>query len=887
MNMSESRNTSSGIRTFVLKDEKNGSKKILSPAYMKIYEVIERLNTNTEKGLSFQTVQKRRKKTGLNLLYPEFKRTFVSAFMDHIKSVVSILLALSLFVFFAFYRDASYLICAFLVSASVFFDCVLEHIASLNFKKARKSASLKTHVKRNGKLYLSDSRFLVPGDLVFLQKGSIVPADVRLFESNALSVLETPINGVEAPVSKIARDIGSDEVLDDSAENMAYAGSIVCEGSGWGIVCFVGADTKFNSVPKNKHNNVPAIFKYVYSVSSMLSISSSFFGVLMLVLGLFFSSHLSYTFLFSLAVAFCSFCDTLVSFAALSFSSGLCELNKKGAVLRNLSAIEPLAFTDSLLVRQNTVFPINKTEVEGIFLGLDDVTNCEQEKKILKYFLICSNVEKKISKNGNKKFAFEGRQNAVATAIYSEKAGIDYDSLRDEFLITESDKSEGGEFSYLLAYESGQKYLFVKGMAADVLQLCKYHETMQGIKTITQNDMENYYYFASSQTNDTGYVVALAKCETGLDRLEDYDDRKVLTLCGFIRFKTYFGIDYLKDVSECKKAGIDICMFSSDAYMKAYNLGRNYGIFQKNDQVVAEEMVNASSYEEFLEEIPKYKLFMYFSPSVFKDVIIAKKAKGSTVAVTAESTADLNVMKNADISFVVDSESSEMIKQSSDVILSSGGFDKLNVVISGAKKIYRRIHSLCEFGVYNYICFLLLYFFGSIFGIEYRVHDFLISSVLISGIVSCFIAVCKEPKKQYHSSLKKRKKTAEPRSFAISLVLGIECSICCTVVFLNVKGNAGFSSVLITFAIFAIVAALTILNEGKPFYKSLWGLNWSLAVMLVLLALLLLAIIAVPLFANSLSYGLPIWKDVAFSVVFPILVHVLNVFALKFIDKQK
>ena len=117
--MSTNKRSSSGIRTFVVNGGNKETSKNFKPAFMSILEVIGHLNTNTETGLSFQTAQKRRKKLGLNLLYPEFKRTFASSFVDHLKAVVTVLLALSLFVYYTFYREFNYLLCAVLVTASI------------------------------------------------------------------------------------------------------------------------------------------------------------------------------------------------------------------------------------------------------------------------------------------------------------------------------------------------------------------------------------------------------------------------------------------------------------------------------------------------------------------------------------------------------------------------------------------------------------------------------------------------------------------------------------------------------------------------------------------------------------------------------------------------
>lgn len=878
-------NTMNGIRTFVPGGSNAENRKSFSPWYMSIFEVVEVLNTNTEKGLSLQEAQKRRKKTGLNLLYPEFKRSFKSALVDHVKSVISILFTLSLFVFYLFSQDSQYFISATIVFISILFDCIIEHIASVKLSNSRKSASLKAYVRRNGALYSVDSRHLVPGDVVFLQKGSIVPADIRLFDTNGLVVLETPINSSEKPINKIAKDIfGESDYSKETPVNMAYAGSIVNEGSGWGIVCFTGVQTRFTKVPKNKHSNVPALFKYVYSVTSMLSIISAFLGAFMLVSGLFFSSFLAKHFLFTLTVAVCSLCDSVVSFSALSFSNGLSEMKKNGAVLRNMSAIEEISFLDTILAHQNTLFPIQKTELESVFVGTDIVDGNEKQR-IIKYYLLCSDIKKQLSKKGENGLFFEGKQNTVAAALYAESVGLNVDSVKSDFLVTEVRHVENNDFSSLLAYENGQKYLFLKGEARDVLPLCKYHYTINGLKTLTPDNEEMYEDFILSNTNETGYLIAVAKCETAIDKLSEYENRKVLTLCGFIKFKTYFGINYLKEVFDFENSKIDICMFSSDAYLKAYNLGKNSGIFQKNSQVITEEELRYMSADEFESNLPSYRLFLNFSSTLFNKILVKKRKDGEKVGVSAESTDDLKSMKNSNVSFVVDSESSEMIKQASDVILSAGGFDKIGKVIFTSKKVYRRIHSICEYFVYNYSFALFLYILGVVFNLQYRIHDFVIPFVLCSSIIAFFLSTVPISQKQNYSKPFKRKTSVSPLAYINSYVLGFLSSVFCVILSFAFKNVSSYSVSLICCTLLSFFSAIIILNDGEPFYKKFLGFNVFSLIPLFILSLIVASLILFTNVSSLFGYSIPSMASVVTSVIVSFGVFVVSPYLLKSINK--
>ena len=119
-------------------------------------------------------------------------------------------------------------------------------------------------------------------------------------------------------------------------------------------------------------------------------------------------------------------CDSLVSFSLLSFSNGVKEMQNNGAILRNLSALENIAFTNSLLVHQNTVFPIIKTEIDSVCLGIDEAGGTEYEKLIVKYYLLCSRYDKK----SDEKTRIQKRKRDFSRCVSRKRGQSDAVSLR-------------------------------------------------------------------------------------------------------------------------------------------------------------------------------------------------------------------------------------------------------------------------------------------------------------------------------------------------------------------------------------------------------------------------------------------------------------------------
>ncbi|MBO7254481.1 MAG: cation-transporting P-type ATPase, partial [Clostridia bacterium] len=301
----------------------------------------------------------------------------------------------------------------------------------------------------------------------------------------------------------------------------------------------------------------------------------------------------------------------------------------------------------------------------------------------------------------------------------------------------------------------------------------------------------------------------------------------------------------------------------------------------KNNEVITEEELSYMSSEEFDDSLSSYKLFLNFPPQMFNKVVSDKKSSGKIVAISAESTNDLAAMKSSNVSFVIKGENSEMIKQASDVVLNSGGFDKINNVFSASKKIYRRIHSICEYNVYNYVSIFFIFFIGLVFDLQYRGYDFLVASVFISGIISFYLSTISMPKKHKYTIPKKRKKSVDLSEFSLAAILGIECSVCSSLLCIIFNGESTPAIFLICYSTFSILAAITILNDGIPFYKYFIGINLKALITIIVILIIISALMFFPPFISVFSYGTVSLNALAASLILPCFVYAFNIFALK------
>ena len=180
----------------------NNNENVFDPPRMRPYEVLEYFATDMNVGLDEKTVKSRRSESGRNELYPYLKLGFRDSVKTQMMGIMSVLFAAMCVMIYFFTPHPMYIVFAVTVVALTIANGIVEHIAGQKLELVKKQSSLRTTVLRDGKKRVIDSRSLVLGDIVLLERGSIVPADCRLLESNKLTVLETPVSGEEDEVFK-------------------------------------------------------------------------------------------------------------------------------------------------------------------------------------------------------------------------------------------------------------------------------------------------------------------------------------------------------------------------------------------------------------------------------------------------------------------------------------------------------------------------------------------------------------------------------------------------------------------------------------------------------------------------------------------------------------
>ncbi|MBO4452812.1 MAG: cation-transporting P-type ATPase, partial [Clostridia bacterium] len=350
---------------------------VFSPEEMLPFEVAEALESDLVAGKTEKQVKKAKRRFGANELRSDFHLSFRESLKNQLKGMIGVFLALSSLVMFAFHPDEPTYVCmAAVITAIMFFNAFMELRASRALKTPKKYSSLKAKVIRDGEETTIDSLNLIPGDLINVESGMMVPADCRLVDDFGLAVLETHVSGKEGSVTKDSTYIADGP--EPVCGNMIYAGSIVTSGHASAIVCRTGEETMMRKMHPAREDYIPGLLKYVISLCRFTSAASAVICLVLLFIGIAAGADITKWFICALAIGASSLCDGMVSLCASSLGFGAKKMANDGMVIKNYGSIQTLAAVNTVMCGRNIAFPPRRIALTGLYFS---GRNYDREKR--------------------------------------------------------------------------------------------------------------------------------------------------------------------------------------------------------------------------------------------------------------------------------------------------------------------------------------------------------------------------------------------------------------------------------------------------------------------------------------------------------------------------
>lgn len=699
-------------------------------------ELIKELGTDTGQGLSQQEVQKKRQQYGENKLQEKKAKTIWHMALDQFKDAMVIILIIAAVLAMALgeFFDGSFIIAIVIINAIL--GVAQENKASNALKALKEMAAPQAKVLREGQLVKVASTALVPGDVVLLEAGDYIPADLRLVDSVNLKIEEAALTGESVPVEKNADvEIQEGAPLGDR-HNMAYMSTIVTYGRGKGIVVGTGMKTEIGHIA-NMLNDVEEegtpLQKKLEQFGKILGIVCLVICGVIFGLGLYRGQPLLEIFMTAVSLAVAAIPEGLPAVVTVVLALGMQRMIKRHAIVKRLAAVETLGSTTVICTDKTGTLTQNKMVVTRIFDGesvwdvsgtgysTDGQITCEgQEHKsetlerILQSAVLCNDA--KIQKEQED---IIGDPTEGALVVLGAKGGYPLEELNNQYpRVDEFPFDSDRKLMSTIHQREGGRVMYTKGGPDVIMARCTRTIEKGKIVPLTEMHKEKMQQindqFASHALRVLGY--AYKPIESEVDIHDEEQDLIFLGLTGMMDPPRDEARDAIKI---CKRAGIRTVMITGDHKSTASAIAENLGIIDNVDQAMSGSEIDQYSEEEFIKKVKGINVFARVSPEHKVRIVKAIKASGEVASMTGDGVNDAPALKQADIGVAMGITGTDVAKEAADMVLTDDNFASIVDAVEEGRVIFSNIRKFigfllsCNFGELLLIFIAMLFNWGS------------------------------------------------------------------------------------------------------------------------------------------------------------------------------
>lgn len=641
---------------------------------MEIEEVLKELSTSKD-GLSSEEAKKRLLKYGENELVEEKKEGPLRLFLNQFMDVLIILLIVAALVsyFIGDLLDSTVILFVVVVNAIIGF--MQEYRAEKAMEKLKSLIATEAIVIRDGETKKIPARELTIGDLVVIEEGDNVPADLRLIETSELRIDESIITGESIPVHKTHE-------LSEKGDNIAYMDSNVVSGRGKGFVIAVGMETAIGKIAgmiQEEEGKTPLQEK-ISRLGKSLGIIAVIVCFIVFILQFLKGINIVETFMTAVSLAVASVPEGLPAILTLTLALGMQKMARNNAIIRKLLAVETLGSCTFICTDKTGTLTLNKMRVRKPLLTSKD--------RALEVCALCNNAS-----FSNDKVI--GDPTDAALLLFAKDNGYIRDELEEEYpRIKEIPlDSERKRMSTIHSSTSGY-YLFIKGAPEIILERTSYIEEEGKIRKFKDADLEYWKKKLDEMTSQALRVLGLAyKPLADLDNGEDLE--KDLIFVGLVGMMDPPRKEAAEAIETCKKAGIKVVMITGDHKDTAVAIAKELNLMEEGEAITGEELDKLSD-EEFESMVENIKVYARVFPQQKVRIVETLQRRGHVVAMTGDGVNDAPALKRAAIGVAMGS-GTDVAKEASDMVLQDDNFATIVKAVKEGRTIFDNIRRFVKF----------------------------------------------------------------------------------------------------------------------------------------------------------------------------------------------
>ncbi len=661
-----------------------------------IEQTLEELKVDPSAGLTDQEAETRLTQYGSNKVQGKKKKTILQLVVAQLKDALIYVLfgAVIITFFMGEYIDSIIIIVVIIINAVL---GVVQELKAGNAIDALSSlAAPKALVKRNGTVIEIESDKIVPGDILVLDAGRQVAADIRLIESANLKIEESALTGESVPAEKdAAASLEDGETALGDRTNSAFMSTLVTYGRGIGVVVGTGMNTEVGKIAgiidDEKENKTPLEIR-LNELGKTLGKLAVAICVVIFIIAWVQGRDLADMFLTAVSLAVACIPEGLAAIVAVVLSIGVTRMARRKAIIRKLPAVETLGSVNIVCSDKTGTLTQNKMTVTRYFnLGEGEVAvakskdNPSDEALLLARAMILSSDATYENGKGT------GDPTEIALLIFGDELGIDRKKLVEKNVrVGEMAFDSDRKLMSTLEDQDGKLRVFVKGAIDNLIPRCTQVRINGDVRPITEEHKQQFKKAADSMAEQA--LRTLSAAYKPVDSVIDDDEmEKDLILLGITGMIDPPRAEVKDSIVKAKQAGLTVIMITGDHKSTAFAIAKELGISESLEQVATGDEINKLSEAELIERIDRYSVFARVSPEHKVKIVRAFKARGNIVSMTGDGVNDAPSLNTADIGVAMGITGTDVAKNASDMILADDNFSTIISAIEQGRNIYSNI----------------------------------------------------------------------------------------------------------------------------------------------------------------------------------------------------
>ncbi|MDD6479902.1 MAG: cation-translocating P-type ATPase [Clostridium sp.] len=647
-------------------------------------EIFKSLNSNIN-GLDSKEAKKRLSNYGQNIILSKKKKPWILRFLKQFNdTMIIILLVVALLLYFyGYFYSHEYtdtIVILFVVFINAIVGFIQEEKATLILRDLKKYETSTCKVKRNDKIIVINTKELVPGDIIYLESGETVPADIRILSCENLKVDESALTGESVPVQK-SSDALKENLIIQEQKNMLFLGTNITNGKCTGIVVSTGKNSELGKIAVSLNEidriETPLQLK-IKELSKKITLIVFIILIFIFILALINKYTILEIIMLCSSLAVAAIPEGLPTVITITLSVGISNLAKKKTVVKQMQAVETLGAIDIICSDKTGTITQNKMSVNEEYI-LDE--------NMLNYICALCN-DGLIYKD---KYVGDPTETCLYDYLYNKKLDPLKIRKKCERILDIPFDSERKMFTTLNKIDN-EIYILCKGSMDSLI------EKVNLTKSEKKNVLDKVKTLSKDALRTLGFAYKKINCiPKDIKELEKEENN--LSFAGILGMIDPPRESVKKSVELCKNAGIRPIMITGDSIDTATAIAKNVGIIDNDNEAMLGSELDKYNDKELKDIVKKYSVFARVNPSHKERIVFALQNSGKIVAMTGDGVNDAPAIKDAHVGVGMGITGTDVTKSASDIVLMDDSFSTIVVAVEEGRRIYNNIRNNIVFSL--------------------------------------------------------------------------------------------------------------------------------------------------------------------------------------------